>query len=169
MCTDSPTGSRDSFILVHSCAAQEHSSCCSADAASAYLQAGRIERLLLLMMPKRQPSACAGQSNHQLQLLLWLQGLCAELRRYHGLWWRCYPSASWIRCNGFQLAASHHQRSHGVSQSRCDAYGSKHLNLLLYTRLTAVIACWLSTRAHQLNTLTQEFMHQVLHWNSKMS
>ena len=55
MCADSPTGSRDSFFLVLSCAAQEHWSCGSADAASAYLQAGRIERLLLLMMPKRQP------------------------------------------------------------------------------------------------------------------
>ena len=50
-----PTGSRDSFFLVHSCAAQEHWSCGSADAASPYLQAGRIERLLLLMMPKHQP------------------------------------------------------------------------------------------------------------------
>ena len=49
------TGSRDSFFLVLSCAAQEHWSCGSADAASAYLQAGRTERLLLLMMPKRQP------------------------------------------------------------------------------------------------------------------
>ena len=55
MRTDSPTGSRDSFFLVLSCAAQEHWSCGSADAASAYLQAGGIERLLLLMMPKRQP------------------------------------------------------------------------------------------------------------------
>ena len=52
---DSPTGSRDSFFLVLSCAAQEHWSCGSADAASAYLQARGIERLLLLMMPKRQP------------------------------------------------------------------------------------------------------------------
>ena len=52
---DSPTGSRDSFFLVLSCAAQEHLSCGSADAASAFLQAGGIERLLLLMMPKRQP------------------------------------------------------------------------------------------------------------------
>ena len=50
MRTDSPTGSRDSFFLVLSCAAQEHWSCGSADAASAYLQAGGIERLLLLMM-----------------------------------------------------------------------------------------------------------------------
>ena len=55
MRTDSPTGSRDSFFLVLSCAAQEHWSCGSADAASAYLQARGIERLLLLMMPKRQP------------------------------------------------------------------------------------------------------------------
>ena len=54
MHTDSPTGSRDSFFLVLSCATQEHWSCGSADAASAYLQAGGIERLLLLMMPKRQ-------------------------------------------------------------------------------------------------------------------
>ena len=52
MRTDSPTGSRDSFFLVLSCAAQEHWSCGSADAASAYLQAGGIERLLLLMMQK---------------------------------------------------------------------------------------------------------------------
>ena len=52
MRTDSPTGSRDSFFLVLSCAAQEHWSCGSADAESAYLQAGGIERLLLLMMPK---------------------------------------------------------------------------------------------------------------------
>ena len=51
----SPTGSRDSFFLVLSCAAQEHWSCGSADAASACLHARRIERLLLLMMPKRQP------------------------------------------------------------------------------------------------------------------
>ena len=43
------------FFLVLPCAAQEHWSCGSADAASAYLQAGGIERLLLLMMPKRQP------------------------------------------------------------------------------------------------------------------
>ena len=43
------------FFLVLSCAAQEHWSCGSADAASAYLQAGGIERLLLLMMPERQP------------------------------------------------------------------------------------------------------------------
>ena len=49
MRTDSPTGSRDSFFLVLSCAA--HWSCGS----RCYLQAGRIERLLLLMMPKRQP------------------------------------------------------------------------------------------------------------------
>ena len=42
------------FFLVLSCEAQEHWSCGSADAASAYLQARRIE-LLLLMMPKRQP------------------------------------------------------------------------------------------------------------------
>ena len=35
-------------------AAQEHWSCGSADAASAYLQAGRIERLLLLAMSKQQ-------------------------------------------------------------------------------------------------------------------
>ena len=42
------------LFLVLSCAAQEHWSCGSADAASAYLQAGGIERLLLLM-PKRQP------------------------------------------------------------------------------------------------------------------
>ena len=55
MRTDSPTGSRDSFFLVLSCAAQEHWNCVSADAASAYLQAGGIERLLLLMMLKRQP------------------------------------------------------------------------------------------------------------------
>ena len=55
MRTDSPTGTRDSFFLVLSCAAQEHWSCGSADAASAYLQAGGIERLLLLMMPRRQP------------------------------------------------------------------------------------------------------------------
>ena len=55
MRTDSPTGSRDSFFLFLSCAAQEQWSCGSADAASAYLQAGGIERLLLLMMPKRQP------------------------------------------------------------------------------------------------------------------
>ena len=55
MRTDSPTGSRDSFFLVLSCTAQEHWSCGSADAASAHLQAGGIERLLLLMMPKRQP------------------------------------------------------------------------------------------------------------------
>ena len=55
MRADSPTGSRDSFFLVLSCAAQEHWSCGSADAASAYLQAGRTERLLLLMMPKQQP------------------------------------------------------------------------------------------------------------------
>ena len=55
MRTDSPTGSRDSFFLVLSCAALEHWSCGSADAASAYLRAGGIERLLLLMMPKRQP------------------------------------------------------------------------------------------------------------------
>ena len=39
MRTDSPTGSRDSLFLVLSCAAQEHWSCGSADAASAYLQA----------------------------------------------------------------------------------------------------------------------------------
>ena len=55
MRTGSPTGSRDSFFLVLSCAAQEHGNCGSADAASAYLQAGGIERLLLLMMPKQQP------------------------------------------------------------------------------------------------------------------
>ena len=55
MRTDSPTGIGDIFFLVLSCAAQEHWSCGSADAASAYLQAGGIERLLLLMMPKRQP------------------------------------------------------------------------------------------------------------------
>ena len=55
MRTDSPAGSRDSCFLVLSCAAQEHWSCGSADAASAHLQAGGIERLLLLMMPKRQP------------------------------------------------------------------------------------------------------------------
>ena len=54
MRTDSPTGSRDSCFLVLSCAT-EHWSCGSADAASAYLQAGGISRLLLLMMPKRQP------------------------------------------------------------------------------------------------------------------
>ena len=55
MRTKSPTGSRDSLFLVLSCAAQEHWSCGSADAASAYLQAGGKERLLLLRMPKRQP------------------------------------------------------------------------------------------------------------------
>ena len=55
MMRDSPTGSRDSVFLVLSCAAQEHWSCGSADAASAYLQAGGIERLLLLMMSKRHP------------------------------------------------------------------------------------------------------------------
>ena len=55
MRTDSRTGSRDSFFLVLSCAAQEHWSCGSADAASAYLQAGGIEWLLLFMVPKRQP------------------------------------------------------------------------------------------------------------------
>ena len=55
MRTDSPTGSRGSFFLVLSCAGEEHWTCGSADAASAYLQAGGIERLLLLMMPKRQP------------------------------------------------------------------------------------------------------------------
>ena len=54
MRTDSPTSSHDSFFLVLSCAAQEHWRCGSADA-SAYLQAGGIERLLLLTMPKRQP------------------------------------------------------------------------------------------------------------------
>ena len=47
MRTDSPSGSCDRFFLVLSCAAQEHWSCSSADAASAYLQAGGIERLLL--------------------------------------------------------------------------------------------------------------------------
>ena len=52
MRTDSPTGSRDSFSLVLSCAAQERWSCGSANAASAYLQGGGIERLLLLMTPK---------------------------------------------------------------------------------------------------------------------
>ena len=51
MRTDSPTGSRDRFFLVLSSAAQEHLSCGSADVAFAYLQAGGIERLLLLMMP----------------------------------------------------------------------------------------------------------------------
>ena len=55
MRTDSPTGSRDNFFLVLSCAAQGHRSCGAADAASAYLQAGGNGRLLLLMMPKRQP------------------------------------------------------------------------------------------------------------------
>ena len=54
MRTDSPTGSRDMF-LVFSFAAQEHWSCDSADAVSAYLQEAGIERLLLLMIPKRQP------------------------------------------------------------------------------------------------------------------
>ena len=53
MRTDSPTGNRDSFFLVLSRAAQEQWSCGYADAA--YMQAGGIERLLLLMMPKRQP------------------------------------------------------------------------------------------------------------------
>ena len=54
--TDSPTGSRDSVFLFLSFTAQEHWSCGSADAASAYLQARRgTERLPLLMMPKRQP------------------------------------------------------------------------------------------------------------------
>ena len=43
------------FFLALSCAAREHWSCGSADAASAYLQAGGIERLLLLLMPKRHP------------------------------------------------------------------------------------------------------------------
>ena len=43
------------FFLVLPCAAHEHWSFGSADAASAYLQARGIERLLLLMMPKRQP------------------------------------------------------------------------------------------------------------------
>ena len=51
MRTDSPTGSRGSFFLVLSCAAQDCWSCGSAHAASAYLQAGGI----VLMMPKRQP------------------------------------------------------------------------------------------------------------------
>ena len=55
MRTDSPSGSRDSFFLVLSCAAQERWSCSSADAASAYLQAGGIKRLLLLKMPRQQP------------------------------------------------------------------------------------------------------------------
>ena len=55
MRADSPTDSRDSLFLVLSCAAQEHWSCGSADAASAYFQAGGIDRLLLLMMPQRQP------------------------------------------------------------------------------------------------------------------
>ena len=55
MRTDSPTGSGDSFFLVLCCAAQEHWSCGSADAASAYFQAAGIERLLLLEMPRQQP------------------------------------------------------------------------------------------------------------------
>ena len=49
------------FVLVLSCAAQEHWSCGSADAASAYLQAGGggIERLLLLVVPEQQaPPGC---------------------------------------------------------------------------------------------------------------
>ena len=45
MHTDSPTGSRDSFFLVLSCAAQEHWSCGSADASSAYLQARRNRKV----------------------------------------------------------------------------------------------------------------------------
>ena len=48
------------FSLVLSCAEQEHWSCGSADAASANLQAGGIKRLLLLMMPIRQPPPGCG-------------------------------------------------------------------------------------------------------------
>ena len=47
MRTDSPTGSRDSFFLVLSCAAQEHWSCGAADAASAYLQSRRNRTIAL--------------------------------------------------------------------------------------------------------------------------
>ena len=71
---DSPSDSRDSFFLVLSCAAQEHWSCSSADAASAYLQAGGIERLLLI---KSQDD-----SHHQdvsPEKCVWLGGVFTEL------------------------------------------------------------------------------------------
>jgi hypothetical protein len=52
---DSPTGSRDAFFVCVQAAAQAHWTCCSMDAASAYLQAGGIERILLLRMPVSNP------------------------------------------------------------------------------------------------------------------
>ena len=48
MRADSPTGSRDSFFLVLSCAAQEHWSCGSADAVSTYILASRRNRTIAL-------------------------------------------------------------------------------------------------------------------------
>ena len=42
----------------------------------------------------------------------------------------------------------------------------KHLNFLLYPRLTAVIACWLPTRP--TSGISPKNLHQVLHWKSNM-
>ena len=60
---DSPLGSRGAFFIVIGAADQEHWDICSMDAASAYLQPGGIERLLLLMMPKEKspPGSLPGE------------------------------------------------------------------------------------------------------------
>ena len=36
------------------------------------------------------------------------------------------------------------------------------------TRITAVTACWLSTRSTSENELTQELLHQALYWKSNI-
>ena len=97
-------------------------------------------RLFKLSRPKRQrnfhkfstltPRRAQGQSSHQ--LLLVVAGslhpdekpLSADQRKYHGLGVDVAPSAAWIQCSGSRPAAFHHQQSHGVSQSQCDACGS---------------------------------------------
>ena len=75
---------------VESLKCNRHGLLCSCQQQSLHSVGGHYNvRLCKLSRPKRRrnfhefstpPSACAGQSNHQLQLLLWLLGLCIPMR-----------------------------------------------------------------------------------------